>query len=42
MSLFYGYEDKTKNEIDELKISVDKKLYLVVKWKVISTYHYGK
>ena len=28
MSLFYGYEDKTKNEIDELKTSVDKKLSL--------------
>ena len=25
MSLFYGYEDKTKNEIDELKSDVDEK-----------------
>ena len=28
MSLFYGYEDKTKKEIDELKTGVDKKLSL--------------
>ena len=26
MSLFYGYEAKTKNDIDELKTSVDNKL----------------
>ena len=28
MSLYYGYEDQTKNDIDELKTSVDKKLSL--------------
>ena len=28
MSLFYGYKDKTKNEIDELKSDVDEKLSL--------------
>ena len=28
MSLYYGYEDNTKKEIDELKTSVDKKLSL--------------
>ena len=28
MSLYYGYEDKTKNDIDELKSDVEEKLSL--------------